>query len=105
MYLIPFVLSSTFLKSLFTNSQALNYKTDKNGLIDVRDSYFMGYHTPLKKSSDWYEALRFARMIANNITTMINNLADEDVTVFPYRFVHILLLCFHTFSNIYSLIL
>ncbi|XP_016911679.2 NPC intracellular cholesterol transporter 1 homolog 1b-like [Apis cerana] len=62
---------------------ALNYKTDKNGLVDVRDSYFMGYHTPLKKSSDWYEALRFARMIANNITTMINNV-HEDVTVFPY---------------------
>ncbi|KAG6801155.1 NPC intracellular cholesterol transporter 1 1b [Apis mellifera caucasica] len=63
---------------------ALNYKTDKDGLVDVRDSYFMGYHTPLKKSSDWYEALRFARTIANNITTMINNLGHEDVTVFPY---------------------
>lgn len=97
--------SSTFLKLLLTNSQALNYKTDENGLIDVRDSYFMGYHTPLKKSSDWYEALRFARNIADNITIMINSLAYKDVTVFPYRFAHILLLCFYTFWNIYSSIL
>ena len=49
----------------------------------------MGYHTPLKKSSDWYEALRFARTVADNITTMINskNLTNEKITIFPYRFV------------------
>lgn len=70
--------------------QALNYYTDEYGLTDIGDSYFMGYHTPLKKSSDWYEALRSARTIAENITTMINNehFTDQGVTVFPYRFAY-----------------
>ncbi|XP_017791086.1 PREDICTED: Niemann-Pick C1 protein-like [Habropoda laboriosa] len=65
---------------------ALNYYTDITGLNSVKDSYFMGYHTPLKKSSDWYESLRSARIVAENITTMINNqsLSDKQITVFPY---------------------
>lgn len=47
----------------------------------------MTYHTPLKKSSDWYEALRSARSIADSITNMINDakLSDTEITVFPYR--------------------
>ncbi|CAL7944120.1 unnamed protein product [Xylocopa violacea] len=70
---------------------ALNYYSDEYGLTDVGDSYFMGYHTPLKKSSDWYESLRSVRQIADNITTMINNKAlrilphsNKKITVFPY---------------------
>ncbi|XP_076547894.1 NPC intracellular cholesterol transporter 1 homolog 1b [Osmia lignaria lignaria] len=65
---------------------ALNYYVDKYGLTDVGDSYFMGYHTPLKKSSDWYESLKYSRMIAANITKMINeeNFTDNQITVFPY---------------------
>ncbi|XP_078051752.1 NPC intracellular cholesterol transporter 1 homolog 1b-like, partial [Augochlora pura] len=68
----------------------MNYYYDKYGSIDVGDTYFMGYHTPLKKSSDWYEALKSARLIADQITTMINkkNLTDQEITVFPYRWVH-----------------
>ncbi|XP_053973229.1 NPC intracellular cholesterol transporter 1 homolog 1b-like [Hylaeus volcanicus] len=64
----------------------INYYVDKYGLTDVGDSYFMGYHTPLKKSSDWYESLKSVRTIAENITTMINNksLTDQKITVFPY---------------------
>lgn len=51
------------------------------------DSYFMGYHTPMKKSSDWYEALRAARTISDKITKMINDaeLSDRKVKLFPYR--------------------
>ncbi|XP_076221530.1 NPC intracellular cholesterol transporter 1 homolog 1b isoform X2 [Nomia melanderi] len=64
----------------------MNYYLDEHGLTNVGDSYFMGYHTPLKKSSDWYEALKSARLIAKQITTMINNkgLAQQEITVFPY---------------------
>ncbi|XP_076621985.1 NPC intracellular cholesterol transporter 1 homolog 1b [Colletes latitarsis] len=64
----------------------INYYVDKYGLVDVGDSYFMGYHVPLKKSSDWYESLKSARTIAENITNMINNerLTDRKITVFPY---------------------
>ncbi|XP_071860476.1 NPC intracellular cholesterol transporter 1 homolog 1b [Bombus fervidus] len=70
---------------------AINYHTDESGLTDVKDSYFMGYHTPLKKSSDWYEALRSARTIADNITTMVNskNLTNEEITIFPYSIFYV----------------
>lgn len=67
--------------------QAINFYYDKFGLTDVNDSYFMGYHTPLKKSSDWYGALQVARIISENITNMINdaNVSNKKVHVFPYR--------------------
>ncbi|XP_076281170.1 NPC intracellular cholesterol transporter 1 homolog 1b [Lasioglossum baleicum] len=65
---------------------AMDYYYDKQGSIDVGDTYLMGYHTPLKKSSDWYEALKSARLIANQITKTINkqNCGNEEITVFPY---------------------
>ncbi|KAL6255124.1 hypothetical protein P5V15_013454 [Pogonomyrmex californicus] len=65
---------------------AINYYYDEFGLSDVSDSYFMGYHTPLKKSSDWYEALQAARIISEKITNMINNakVSNKEVYVFPY---------------------
>jgi len=67
--------------------QAINFHYDEFGLTNVEDSYFMGYHTPLKKSSDWYEALQAARIISENITNMINDamMSDQEISVFPYR--------------------
>ncbi|KAL0126706.1 hypothetical protein PUN28_005221 [Cardiocondyla obscurior] len=64
----------------------MNFYYDEFSLTDVNDTYFMGYHTPLKKSSDWYEALRAARIISENITNTINeaNVTDYKITVFPY---------------------
>ncbi|XP_058790036.1 NPC intracellular cholesterol transporter 1 homolog 1b-like [Phymastichus coffea] len=64
----------------------VNYYYDNYGLTNVGDTYFMSYHTPLKKASDWYEALRSARSIAESITNMINNanLTSTKITVFPY---------------------
>lgn len=58
-------------------------------LARIGASYFSGYHTVLKTSKDYYEALRAARKIATNLTGMINtNLRlqgkNETVTVFPY---------------------
>lgn len=69
---------------------ALTY-TDVYGYEDVQNSYFMGYHTPLKKSSDWYESLRSAREIADNITVMINqkNLTSQEISVFPYSIFYV----------------
>uniref|UniRef100_A0A182NUF5 SSD domain-containing protein n=1 Tax=Anopheles dirus TaxID=7168 RepID=A0A182NUF5_9DIPT len=60
---------------------------------DVGASYFMAYHTILKSSSDYYEALRSARKISANITSTIQanlrlqgrNEADiQQIEVFPY---------------------
>lgn len=56
-------------------------------------SYFMAYHTILKTSADYYEALRSARRISHNITeTMrakmrLNGVSETEVAqmeVFPY---------------------
>ncbi|EFN63960.1 Niemann-Pick C1 protein [Camponotus floridanus] len=52
---------------------AITFDYDEFNLTNVGDTYFMGYHTPLKKSSDWYESLRAARAISENITNMIND--------------------------------
>lgn len=56
-------------------------------MMDVGDSYFMSYHVPLVKDSDWYESIKATRAIADNITIMINDakLSNETVSVFPYR--------------------
>lgn len=63
------------------------------GRTVVNSSYFMAYHTILKSSADYYEALRSARKISHNITQMIQaNLRLEGVSediisgveVFPY---------------------
>jgi Niemann-Pick C1 protein len=53
----------------------------------VGDTYFMSYHTTLKKSSDWYESMRAARLLSEKITHMINTEVNADlkVEVFPYR--------------------
>ncbi|XP_055539920.1 NPC intracellular cholesterol transporter 1 isoform X2 [Wyeomyia smithii] len=60
---------------------------------DVGASYFMAYHTILKTSSDYYEALRSAQKISSNITSTIHaklrleGRAEADiqqVEVFPY---------------------
>ncbi|XP_044740740.1 NPC intracellular cholesterol transporter 1 isoform X2 [Chrysoperla carnea] len=63
-----------------------------NGLSTVGSSYFMTYHTVLKTSYDYYEAMRRARFVAKNITDTINkHLSDmqqltdaNTVEVFPY---------------------
>lgn len=70
----------------------LNTKANKTG-SEVGASYFMTYHTILKTSSDYYEALRSARKVSANITRTIqaslrlNNVKEEQIQqieVFPY---------------------
>lgn len=56
-------------------------------LSTVGASYFMAYHTILKSSKDYYESMRTARVIAQEITDSINskNVSKmQEVEVFPY---------------------
>jgi len=48
----------------------------------IAGSYFMTYHTVLKTSQDYTNALRNARSIAQNVTRTID---QPGVTVFAYR--------------------
>jgi hypothetical protein len=46
----------------------------------------MAYHTTLKVSKDYFEALRVARHLSANITDMLSEkLNSSSVEVFPYR--------------------
>lgn len=48
----------------------------------------MTYHTVLKTSKDYYESMRSARSIANNMTkTIRRKIPNTTTTVFPYRWV------------------
>lgn len=55
---------------------------DDEGNANVTTAYVMSYHTVLKGSEDYYEALRYARIIADNLT---ETLGIEGVDIFPYR--------------------
>ena len=48
---------------------------------------FFAFHTVLKTSEDYYEAMRWARRLADNLTVTLNqNISetDQQVNVFPY---------------------
>ncbi|BES94988.1 niemann-pick [Nesidiocoris tenuis] len=75
--------------------QGVNYKLINGGkMAEVEASYFMAFHTILKTSSDFYSAMRESRIIADNITNMLQtNLAkmgvNSDVEVFPYSIFYV----------------
>ncbi|KAF7992769.1 hypothetical protein HCN44_005113 [Aphidius gifuensis] len=75
--------------------QGVNYRCDKiTNLSDVGASYFMTYHSILKTSEDYYESMKAARKISNNITDMINdNLKKMNINstteVFPYSIFYV----------------
>ncbi|NXP53899.1 NPC1 protein, partial [Heliornis fulica] len=54
-----------------------------NNKSDVGATYFMTYHTVLKKSSDFIDALKKARAIADNITETMG-IKGKNYRVFPY---------------------
>lgn len=71
----------------------MNYALTQRNRTDVKASYFMTYHTILKSSSDYYESLRSARKVSDNITKTIqanlrlSGVSEMDinkVNVFPY---------------------
>lgn len=70
----------------------VKYVEKQKNELKVRANYFMAYHTILKTSKDYYEAMRAARKIAANITDTINIRTKElglnsTTQVFPYRYV------------------
>lgn len=73
-------------------SQAVDFKLDKKGNSAVEATYYMAFHTILKTSSEYYGAIKEARLIAENITDMINSDihrlgGNSTAHVFPYRLV------------------
>lgn len=59
--------------------QGVTYSTNKSThLSNIENSYFMTYHSILKTSEDYYESMRSARKISENLTNTIG------AEVFPY---------------------
>ncbi|XP_062836513.1 NPC intracellular cholesterol transporter 1 [Anolis carolinensis] len=54
-----------------------------NNNTEVGATYFSSYHTVLKTSADFIDAMKKARMIANNITESMS-LKEKNYRVFPY---------------------
>nr|CAD7260670.1 unnamed protein product [Timema shepardi] len=71
-------------------SLGVNYHlTDNNNTAIVTANYFAAFHTILKTSSDYYESIRAARKLSDNISLTINTrlkAAGQNTTieVFPY---------------------
>lgn len=66
-------------------AQGLNYFLDDESKAHPMDSYFMAYHTTLKTSKDYFEALRAARRVSQDISNMLKeHLNSSAVEVFPY---------------------
>jgi Niemann-Pick C1 protein len=56
-----------------------------SNITGVTASSFFAFHTILKTSKDYYEAMRWARQLSDNLTAMINgNDTSNGVNVFPY---------------------
>ncbi|XP_057672908.1 NPC intracellular cholesterol transporter 1 homolog 1b-like [Diorhabda carinulata] len=62
-------------------SNSVTYVTNKEGLSRVIASNLMSYHTVLKSSEDYTNALKHARQIAKNLTTTLDL---PGVKVVPY---------------------
>jgi hypothetical protein len=59
---------------------------NNSGTVTVGANYFMTYHAMMRTSEDYYEGLRMARFIADNVTAMLNaGSNDTKYEVFPYR--------------------
>lgn len=63
-------------------SSAVNFINNKT---DVGATYFSTYHTVLKTSSDFIDAMKKARTIADNITETMG-IKGKNYRVFPYRY-------------------
>ena len=60
--------------------------------FDVSASSFMTFHTILKTSKDYYEALRMARKLTDNLTMLLNQdlePGEQEVNVFPYSIFYV----------------
>ena len=59
---------------------------NNNNVTGVAASTFFAFHTILKSSKDYYEAMRWARRLSDNLTLMINDndASGNGINVFPY---------------------
>ncbi|CAG9821327.1 unnamed protein product [Phaedon cochleariae] len=62
-------------------ARGMNYISDDKGVTNIVSSNIMSYHSIVKTSSDYIEALRYARFIARNLTETLN---VAGVEIFPY---------------------
>ncbi|KAK7086015.1 NPC intracellular cholesterol transporter 1 [Halocaridina rubra] len=70
--------------------QAVNIVKNGNNKSEVGASYFMTYHTILKSSRDYYQAVEWARTVSDNITKMLNEgTENHDLEVFPYSIFYV----------------
>ncbi|XP_059489962.1 NPC intracellular cholesterol transporter 1 homolog 1b-like [Neocloeon triangulifer] len=66
-------------------AQGVNYVLDDEGFGTVGDTYFMGYHTPLRTSHDFYEALRSVREISAKLNDRFKDInGTAGIEMFPY---------------------
>lgn len=66
--------------------KAVNYLYDNYGSLDVKDTYYMSYHTTCVTSKDFYTSLEQARVLADDIEATFQSY-DLDLKVFPYRYI------------------
>lgn len=57
------------------------YETDDSGNTKLLTSSLMAYHTVMKSSKDYINALKYARYLADNLTATLDM---EGVEIFPY---------------------
>lgn len=77
----------------------VNFVSNGTGFAEILDSYTMSYHTILKNSKDYYEALRSARKIAKKLTATLENEGATGVEVFPYSVFYVF---FEQYLNIWA---
>lgn len=83
-------------------SNAIKYKIENDNYVSITDSYFMSYHTSLTASSDFYTSLRNARIIANDVKSMLEAKLNRPVKFYPYRFK---LICYAQLQSVYHILL
>ncbi|CAL1281499.1 unnamed protein product [Larinioides sclopetarius] len=74
-------------KAMFSSS--IDISSSMNS-TRIKATNFMTYHTVLKSSKDFYDALDWSRKIAVNLTNILRNESQNDnIRVFPYSLVHV----------------
>lgn len=73
-------------KAQFASSVEIIRKGEE---IEIGATNFMTYHTILKSSKDYYEALRWSRRISDWLTKKLQKNDTTTAKVFPYSIVHV----------------
>ncbi|KAG8178263.1 hypothetical protein JTE90_018810 [Oedothorax gibbosus] len=74
-------------KAMFSSAIEL---VSTNDSTKIGSTNFMTYHTVLKTSEDFYEALKWSRKISQELTEILRNGTDNpDALVTPYSLVHV----------------